>query len=143
MAEPAILTSPTSERVFRFGSQRGESRFGCIVSALLILVFVFVCYKVFPVYLDKVDFEDNLARLASRAGVENWDVETVEKRVLALARTKDFESTRDDVEVQRPLRFQPVPEIKITVRYRRTVEFPGYTYVFHFESRVSSFVGRL
>ncbi len=126
-----------------FGLKRGSGRFGCFVSILLIAVFAFLGMKIFPVYLDKVDFEDGLARLAAKAGVENWDAETVRVRAIGLARTKHFETTREDVTVQRPLRFEPVPEIKIDIRYRRTVDFPGYSHVFEFESRVSSFVGRL
>ncbi len=127
----------------RIDSERGAGRIGCLVSLVLILVFLFLSFKVAPVYLDKLDFEDGLARIASRAGVESWPPKTVKERVIDLARSKDFEVTPEDVQVTAPLRFQPVPEIKIDVRYRRQVELPGYVHVFHFESKASSFVGRL
>ncbi len=123
--------------------QRGEGKFGCLVVLLLLAIFVFICLKTVPVYLDKLDFEDGLSRIASRAGAEAAKPKLVVERVLALAAGKEFEVTEDDVTVQQIAKFGPAPEIKISVTFRRTVKFPGFDYTFHFESTVSSFVGRL
>lgn len=99
--------------------------------------------KTGPVYLDKVNFDDSLSRLVARAGVENWRTEGVIQRTLVLAESYSFDCKREDITVTRPGRFQTVHEIRIRVNFRRSITFPGYKYTFHFETRASSFVGRL
>ncbi len=123
--------------------ERGEGKLGCLIVLALLAIFVFISLKTVPVYLDKLEFEDELARVASRAGVEAAETTAVEKKVLAVAASKEFEVTPDDVSVIRTAKFGP-SEIRIRVLYRRKVNFVGdLNYVFRFESKVSSFVGRL
>ena len=124
-------------------NEKGEGRLGCLVFILLFSVFVLVALKTGPVYLDKVNFDDGLARLAARAGVENWPSESVIQRTLVLAESYSFDCKRDDINVTRPGRFQAVKEIRIRVTFRRTIVFPAFQHTFHFETRASSFVGRL
>jgi len=124
-------------------NNRGEGRLGCLIFLLLFATFVLVAIKTGPVYLDKVNFDDGLARLVSRAGVDNWPTESVIQRTLVLAESHSFECKREDILVTRPGRFQTVAEIRIRVTFRRVVVFTGYTHTFHFETRASSFVGRL
>lgn len=114
-----------------------------MVVGLLTAVFLFISFKTLPVYLAKLNFEDGLARIASRAGVESATDAVIQTRVQALADGSNFEVTPEDVTIQRTSKFSSTPEITIRVVFRRKVEFPGYTHVFHFESKVSSFVGRL
>lgn len=130
-------------RLLMLKGERGEGKLGCLVVLLLLGVFVFISAKTVPVYLDKLEFEDELARVASKAGVDASETKAVEKKVLAVAASKDFDATPDDVTVVRVAKFGP-SEIRIRVLYRRKVNFVGdLNYVFHFESKVSSFVGRL
>ena len=124
-------------------NSKGEGRLGCLLFLLLFATFVMLILKTGPVYLDQVNFDDGLARLVSRAGVGNWPTESVIQRTLVLAESDSFECKREDISVTRPGRFQPVAEIRIRVTFRRVVLFPGYTHTFHFETRASSFVGRL
>ncbi len=122
---------------------RGEGKLGCLIVLGLLGIFVFISLKTVPVYLDKLEFEDELARVASRAGVESAATTAVEKKVLAVAASKEFDVMPEDVTVIRTAKFGP-SEIRIRVIYRRKVNFVGdLNYVFHFESKVSSFVGRL
>ncbi|MFQ5738925.1 MAG: hypothetical protein ACE5JX_07905 [Acidobacteriota bacterium] len=127
----------------RSEKERGEGKLGCLVLLILMVSFAYICIQTVPVYLDKINFEEGLARMVSKAGVNNWPNTTITAHINALARVKDFEITPYDVTITRPERFQVNPEIRIEVNYRRPVEFPGYTYTFHFRSKVSSFVGRL
>ncbi len=127
----------------RFSSQKGEGKVGCLLFLLLLACFVFLSVRTVPVYLDKMDFEESMARIASQAGVDNWPDAVIVERVRASARANGFEVKLEDIKVVRAQKYTPVPEIRIEVDYRRPVALPGYTHMFSFQSRVSSFVGRL
>jgi hypothetical protein len=123
--------------------ERGEGKFGCFLTLLLIIAFVYIGIQALPVYLDRMDFEEGMARLASQSGVSNWNNQQIVDRIKALARSEDFSVEVEKIEIRRTTGFQAVPEIKIRVDYWREVEFPGYIHTFRFTSEVSSIIGRL
>ena len=59
------------------GNSRGESKFGCLVISIVLVVALFLTYKVGPVYFDKVSFEDEVTRIVNRAGADNWRDQTI------------------------------------------------------------------
>jgi biopolymer transport protein ExbB/TolQ len=122
---------------------QGEGRVGCLVVALLMIGFVYLAFLSIPVYLDKMDFEEDLGRIASRAGAENWSNQVIEEKVLALARVREFHVAPEDINVQRNLPFQEARSLKLEVNFRRAVALPGYNHTFEFNSKASSFIGRL
>lgn len=123
--------------------ERGEGRFGCLLFLLLLVGFVYVTTKAVPVYLDKIEFEEGVARIASQAGVGNWPDGRIITRVKMLAAAKNFQVAVDNIQIRRPARFQPAGEIRISVGFAREVEFPGYVHRFRFRSDFSSLVGGL
>ncbi len=125
-------------------NQRGSGRAGCLLVLLVTIVFVFLCSKVVPVYLDKYEFEDDLARLAAKAGAAAWANDFLKMQVIEAASAKDFVIAKeDDIEVDRASPYGGIPQVKIKIAYEKTVELPGYEYTFRFHSDVSSFVGSL
>lgn len=121
----------------------GMGRFGFLVATSFLVLLVFGAYKAGPVYLDKINFEDDLMQIATKAGAEDWAERTIREHIIKAGRAEKFLLTRDDVEISRTPRGQAAPKLYITVKYSRSVEFPGYVHVFRFTSEVSSLIGRL
>ena len=123
--------------------QRGESRIGCLIMVAIAILAGYVFAKTIPVYLDKLDYVDQLKRIAAESGARAMDADQVKERVIELTRQKDFEAGKDDIKVNRTA-VKAGGEIRIAVKYQRTVDFSGYyQYTFKFETKVSSFVGAL
>lgn len=132
-----------AKRRLSFGNERGEGKLGCLVTSLLLAAFVYIGIKAIPVYLDKIEFDEGMSRIASQAGATNMASKTIAERVKALARSSEFDVQPEDIRVLRSPSFKVVPEIKIDVDYRRKLDLPGYVWVFEFNTKVSSMVGRL
>ena len=127
------------EAVMRIREQRGEGAVGCLVILLLAAAFTYCSFKVIPVYIDSMNFDEDLAREASRAGANVWTDEKIKRDVLQMARFRSFRLADRDIVVARsgPLR----GEVRVTVSYSVPVVFPGYTHVFRFQARSSSLIG--
>jgi hypothetical protein len=123
-------------------TERGEGRVGCLLMIAVLIAAGFITYRIVPVYLDKIDFEDQLARIASEGGARNWQAEAVQLQVLELARIKDFAVSRESIRVAKA-GSGGAGQLRIDVQFQRTVDFAGYDYTFKFESKVKSFVGSL
>jgi len=121
--------------------QAGEGKLGCLVSLVLLLVFGLVAVRSIPVLLDKMDFEDQLERIASEAGARAWDPEVVRAQVTELVKNKEFNSAPEDLVVLRS--GGRGGDLRININYWREVNFVGYVYTFRFRSEVTSFVGAL
>ena len=73
------------------GNSRGESKFGCLVISIVLVVALFLTYKVGPVYFDKVSFEDEVTRIVNRAGADNWRDQTIRDQIMSTGRSLGFE----------------------------------------------------
>ena len=124
-------------------NSRGEGRAGCLFVLLLTVAFVWVCIQVIPVYIAKIDFEEDLGRIVARAGADGWDNEYLLEQVEEAARLRGFQLDEERTRVERTSPFSARPRIKIDVVYRTTAEFPFYTHEFTFEASATSIVGRL
>ena len=123
----------------RVRAQRGEGSVGCLVILLLAAAFTYCSFKVIPVYIDSMNFEEDLAREASRAGANLWTDEKIRRDILQMARFRNFELADGDIAIARS---RPLSgEVRVTVSYSVPVVFPGYTHVFKFQARSSSLVG--
>jgi len=121
--------------------QTGEGKLGCLVTIVLLVAFGFICFRSVPVLLDKMDFEDQLERIASEAGARAWDPEVVKAQITELAKNKQFDTTPEELQVLRS--GGRGGDLRIAINYSRTVNFVGYIYTFRFHSDVKSFVGAL
>lgn len=120
-------------------SQRGEGRVGCLLVLLLAIVFGYASFKIVPIFIDKMNFDEELSREASKAGAGFWTDEKIKQDVLQIAHFRSFEMTEDDITVSRTRAIGG--EVRIETKYKVTADFPGYTHVFKFESKSSSIVG--
>lgn len=124
-------------------SERGEGRTGCLFVLVIIAALAFLTFKIGPVYIDKVNFEDDLKTITSKAGVYSWSERMIAREISNAAEGYDFKTSKEDMEINRRTRYQEIPKIVISVKCRKPIEFPGYTYVFSFESTATGLIGRL
>ncbi|HEY2933071.1 MAG TPA: hypothetical protein VGK99_15115 [Acidobacteriota bacterium] len=122
-------------------SQKGEGRIGCLFVILLAVALGYVGFKIIPVYIDKMNFEEDLGREASKAGANFWTDEKVKQDILLMARFRNFQMGESDITITRSRVLGG--EVKIDTKYTVPVDFPGYHYTFKFEAKASSLVGTL
>ncbi|HSR51159.1 MAG TPA: hypothetical protein VLV83_10055 [Acidobacteriota bacterium] len=124
-------------------NQRGSGKFGCVVTLGLLGLFIFGSIKVIPVYLDKLQFEEDFARLVSQAGAQAMSVNGLHKNIERIADLYDFKIVEDSLKHSRKQFATGPPQLHIEVTVFREVEFPGYTYRFQYRLKESTFIGTL
>ncbi|MGZ4777572.1 MAG: hypothetical protein ACXV5L_00090 [Thermoanaerobaculia bacterium] len=90
----------------------------------LLLLAVFVAWKVIPVKVRAADLRQAVVDEAKSAGTHND--EQIMKYILAKAADQDLPVTEDNVKISRRQN-----DITIDVNYVMPIEFPGYTYNWH------------
>ena len=124
-------------------SERGSGKPGCLFTLLVVAAVIFLSIKIIPVFIAKVNFEDDLTSITSKAGVYSWSERAIIKEINTAAEAYGFETSKEGIEINRRNKFQQTPRIIILVKYSKTVEFPGYTHIFKFESTTTGLIGRL
>lgn len=114
-----------------------------MVTVFFLVVLSFVAYKIGPVYLDKISFEDELAAIVNKAGANAWGDKTLVEHVVASARGHRFVIDRRNIRVNKGARFQSASRVFVEVDVTRDVSFPGYTHTFTFSVESSALMGRL
>lgn len=106
--------------------ERGEGQFGCLVGLVFLLIAGLIAYKMIPVKVKSADMRDTVRDYAKIAGtVKDHEIR---KAILTKAETLDLPVSDEDIEVERK-----AGEIHVAVEYTVPVEFPGYTYQWHFK----------
>ncbi|HSR69964.1 MAG TPA: hypothetical protein VLU25_18700 [Acidobacteriota bacterium] len=123
--------------------QRGNGKFGCVVTLALMGLFIFISIKVIPVYLDKLQFEEDFARLVSQAGAQSMSVNALHKNIERIADLYDFKIVENTLQHRRKQFATGPPQLYIEVTVFREVEFPGYTHRFQYRVKESTFIGTL
>ena len=123
--------------------ERGEVRPGCLFILLLTVVLIFLVIRIGPVLVAKINFEDDLNSITSKAGVFAWSEKVIVREINTATAAYGFKTSRDDITITRTNRYQQAPRIIVSVKFSKAVEFPGYTYVFKFESTSAGLIGRL
>ena len=123
---------------------RGEGKLGCLVFTLFLACIVYLGLQIVPAYMAKLNFEEDLARITSRAAVDSWQERFVREQIQLSATSHGLlVRPRENVTISRTSQFATTPSLRIKVRYQRPVAFFGYVYTLEFESQSSSIVGRL
>ena len=107
-------------------AERGEGNLGCILWLVALALAVLVAYKAVPVKMQSAelyDFMDDLAKYKA----ERTPTEELEKQIIWRAKQLNITVEKKDVSVERR-----GDRIYIKVEYTIPVEFPGYTYPWHF-----------
>jgi len=107
-------------------AERGEGNLGCILWLLVLGLAVMISVKAIPVKIASAELYDFMDEVARTAGV-NTTAEDVKKAILQRAADLKLPLDKDHVTVER------VGDLlRMRAEYTVPVEFPGYTYQWHF-----------
>lgn len=110
-------------------AERGSGNLGCILWALVLILGVMVAWKAIPVKIasaEMYDFMEEIAKFSAKTPPDELKKQIVEK-----ATVLKLPVTKDDIKVQRV-----GDSIRMQVTYTVPLEFPGYTYNWHFDHQV-------
>ena len=110
----------------RRNAERGEGNLGCIVWLLVLGLAVMICVKAVPVKIASAEMYDYMDEVARTTGV-NTTAEEVKKAILLRAADLKLPVNKDQVTVVRE-----GDRLKMRAEYTVPLEFPGYTYNWHF-----------
>lgn len=107
-------------------AERGEGNLGCILWLLVLGVAVLIAWKAIPVKVASAELYDYMDEVARSTGV-NTTAEEVAKAILQRAADLKLPLDKDNLTVVRD-----GDRLKMRAEYTVPVEFPGYTYNWHF-----------
>lgn len=107
-------------------AERGTGNLGCILWLLVLGLAVLIAWKAIPVKVASAELYDYMDELARSTGV-NTTAEDVKKALLKRAEDLKLPLDKDHVFVERV-----GDRIRMRAEYTVPVEFPGYTYNWHF-----------
>lgn len=107
-------------------AERGEGNLGCIVWLLVLGVAVLIAWKAIPVKMASAELYDYMDEVARATGV-NTTAEEVSKAILQRAVDLHLPLTKENLKVVRD-----GDRLMMRAEYTVPVEFPGYTYNWHF-----------
>jgi hypothetical protein len=113
----------------RFG-ERGEGNLGCVLWLLVLGLAVLIAVKMIPVKIASsqlYDYMEEQAKFAGSASPEN-----LAKGILGKAKELELPLGKDDLKVERV-----GDNIRMHADFTVPVEFPGYTYMWHFDHEVN------
>ncbi len=108
-------------------SERGEGNLGCILWLLFLAAGVLLAWKTIPVKMQSAELYDHMDELAKFTAV-NTTPEELEGRILQRAKELNIPLDKEHVQVERN-----GDRVRMEVEYTIPVEFPGYTYMWHFK----------
>jgi hypothetical protein len=113
----------------RSRGQAGDSKLGCILWTLLLVVGVMIGWKAIPVKIASSELYDFMVEQAKWAG--SASEETLKKRILDKGRELDLPLDPRYVVCERP-----GDKVRMRVQFTVPLEFPGYTYNWEFDLKV-------
>jgi hypothetical protein len=105
--------------------ERGEGQLGCLVGLVILALAVFVAWKMVPIKVKAAEVRGVVVDEAKSAGTHNDKV--IMGNILSKAHEDNLPLTEENVKISRG-----GGNITIDVNYVVPVEFPGYTYQWHF-----------
>lgn len=111
------------------GRERGSGNLGCLLWVVVVIVLVLVGAKAIPVKMRSSQFYDHMEEIAKFASRSPADA--LEKQLLAKAAELKLPITKDNIKVERV-----GDSIRMSADYVVPLEFPGYTYQWHFTPKV-------
>ena len=103
----------------------GEGQLGCLVGVIILLIGVFIAYKMIPVKVKAAEIRQVTEDESKSAGQHN-DPQIVQT-ILRKAHDDDIAMTEDNIRIERR-----AGQIQIDVEYDVPINFPGYLYKWHF-----------
>lgn len=107
-------------------AQRGEGNVGCIFWVLVLGLAALISWKMIPMKVSSAELSDFMVEVAQFQSAQK-PPEELKKIIIARASELGIQLTKENVSVVRN-----GDRIRITVDYTVPVDFPGYTYNWHF-----------
>lgn len=109
----------------------GEGKVGCLFGLIVLLIAGMIAYKMIPIKVRTAEMRDETADLARSAGQHNdaW----IAKAILEKGRKLELPINEQSIQINRS-----GGEIRVDVDYTVPVQFPGYTYQWHFHHRAEN-----
>lgn len=107
-------------------AERGEGNLGCIVWLLVLAVAVMISWKMIPVKVNNAELVDFMTEVAQFQSAQKTP-EEIKLIILARAGELGIPLTKENVTVTKTR-----DRVRMTVDYTMPVQFPGYTYNWHF-----------
>lgn len=114
----------------RRSAERGESNLGCVMWLVLLGIAVLISWKMIPVKVNSAEMADYMVEVAQFQSARRKP-EELKKLILTRAGELGLPLAKENVTVVRT-----GDRIRMTVEYTVPVDFPGYTYNWHFRHEV-------
>jgi hypothetical protein len=114
-------------RIPKRSFEKGEGNLGCIFWVLVLAVAVMAAWKMVPVKMASAELESFMEEQAKFA--EKTPPEAIKKAILRKAEELELPLDPKNLTVERSSRKD---HISMSAEYTVPVEFPGYTYEWHF-----------
>ena len=115
----------------RFRGQKGEGQLGCVFGLIVLLIGVFVAYKMIPVKVKAAELRGEVVDEAKQAGMRS-DAQ-IRAVILATALREGLPVTEEAIKITRGGN-----QITVDVQYVVPLEFPGFTYQWKFHHRAEN-----
>jgi hypothetical protein len=107
-------------------AERGEGNLGCIIWVVVLGIAVLISWKMIPVKVSSAEMADYMVDVAQFQSARK-PPEELKKLILTRALELGIPLAKENVTVVRT-----GDRIRMTVEYTIPVDFPGYTYNWHF-----------
>jgi hypothetical protein len=111
-------------------SERGEGNLGCVLWLLALGLATLIAWKAVPVKVQSTQLYDYMDELAKFSAART-PPEQLEKMIIDRAKQLDIALEKKDVNVERN-----GDNIFMEIDYTVPLEFPGYTYQWHFHQKL-------
>jgi hypothetical protein len=111
--------------------ERGEGNFGCLIGIVVLLIAALIAYKLIPIKVKTADMRDTVMDEARSAGAHKDG--QIRAAILNKAKQLNLPIGDENVKVRRQSGI-----IYVDVEYTVPVEFPGYTYNWHFRHKTDN-----
>ena len=111
-------------------SERGEGNLGCILWLLALGLVTLIAWKAVPVKVQSTQLYDYMDELAKFSAART-PPDQLEKMIIDRAKQLDIALEKKDVKVERN-----GDNIFMEIEYTVPLEFPGYTYQWHFHQKL-------
>jgi len=110
-------------------AEAGSGNLGCILWVLLLGIVVLIAWKAIPVKIRSAELYDHMEEI-TKFGARS-SPEEMEKDILNKAHELELPLDKDHVKVERI-----GDRVKMEATYTVPLDFPGYTYEWHFDHQV-------
>ena len=111
--------------------QRGEGQMGCLMGVILMAIGIFIAYKMVPVKIRAAELRQEVVDQAKAAGMRGDD--RILAAILRKAEDNNLPVAKEDVSIHRTAN-----TISVSVDYTVPIDFPGFTYQWHFHHEASN-----